>query len=95
MSVSENVRVDPDEAYRALVALIQSDQRLSAEIHNLFLGEQARYEASGLLNYVFVLPTVTADQAQGQNVTFRVRNEDERRLILAAPEKYGIAIRHG
>jgi hypothetical protein len=84
--------VDPEQAKSALDALIASDPDLLFEIDELFLGEQARYEPSGLLCYLFILPSVPAREAYGQIIAFRPRNKDERLAVLAAPENYGLVV---
>jgi len=86
--------VSADDVQSALAALLASEPSLSDELDHLFLGEDALYEAGSLFRYLFVFPGAPADRADSPFVAFRSRNMEERRSVLAAPDRYGLVRRH-
>jgi hypothetical protein len=85
--------VNSDELYEVLRNVFLSDADLLAEVDELFFGEDARYETSGVVNYVFTIAPTAADGTNCQHVAVVCRDKNERGAILAAPEKYGFVER--
>lgn len=85
---------DHKETYDALLVLITRDCDLALEIDQLFLGKHARYESGGVFRYTFKIHPGPADRTDGQNIVLAPRDKGERSAVLAAPEKYGLVVRH-
>ena len=86
----KGIVVRPSECREMLRALLASDAELLAEADKLFFGEKPRYESGGILNHFFCIPASAADGADGEPLAFRPRNNDERLLVLLAPEDHGL-----
>ncbi|MFI5024448.1 MAG: hypothetical protein ACHQRJ_22695 [Alphaproteobacteria bacterium] len=78
--------VDKAELSNAIVRLLLGDQKLFAEVENLFFRDDAPYEAGGVPHYLFVLVEGPASEAV-TTVRFRCRDANERLLALSALDR--------
>lgn len=82
--------IDQGELYEALRLVLIGDADLLAEVDELFFGENARYETTGVVSYVFTIAPTAADGTNCQHVAIVCRDKDERSAVLMAPEKHGL-----
>lgn len=87
------VSVDPKEMWDGLTALLAERPELFLEVGELFLVEEPAYEPGGIYNYLFAIAPTPADGTGNRYLAFVPRNDDERRAVRAAPEKFGIVAR--
>jgi hypothetical protein len=88
--MSQDIHIDSEEAFAALSTLISRDPDLLSEVDELFLGENARFDAGGLFCYCFKFPASPTDWTNGQRAELRARDQNERLAVLAAPDRYGL-----